>query len=528
MNVEITKIKNIITNHQFNSNEEFFKLIDTLKELANQLQNPAEKASTLAFVNNRIAYYSINEGKYDYAIELLESNLHYANNANDNEIKLLTYNTYAILHSSLDNYTDALRYYLKAYDLALLVKDKFTEAKILNNIGDLFLISKAYEKGLDYFLKASEIINTFDINNNVYAKLVCEENLCIAYINLKKYELAKEHFKECQQLADFFKIDSIKILLYSLNIAINLNQHKAVEIPYNKLISSINSSTEDTFNMIESFQIAVHALIDNDYQERASKLIKRFTKIIHKVNSNREFMNFYAINLKYLLKFCPDEQDEINYYYQQYFICSQNSSKSKNEKMFKSLSTELKFYHTHKQHVEVLAQNNQLFQLSYNDDLTKLHNRLAFNNHLDNILNNPQVIPLALLFIDIDYFKEYNDTYGHLEGDKALIKVASILNNEKNNNIIAFRYGGDEFTIIMLTDKEDEVISYIDNVNQKLADLKIPNKNSLSSDYVTISVGYFLTTNRNITKDEIIKNADDAVYSAKKSGRNCYKNSQTK
>ena len=129
--------------------------------------------------------------------------------------------------------------------------------------------------------------------------------------------------------------------------------------------------------------------------------------------------------------------------------------------------------------------------------------------------------PIALLMIDIDYFKKFNDFYGHLEGDQCLIKVATALKEGvyRSTDVLA-RYGGEEFSVILPQTNEERALEVADRL---CACVRLLNKEHAGSNYgiVTISVGVAAMVPRHDQDYKaLIKQADEALYEAKKNGRN--------
>ena len=163
-------------------------------------------------------------------------------------------------------------------------------------------------------------------------------------------------------------------------------------------------------------------------------------------------------------------------------------------------------------------------QLSITDELTQLYNRRHFNIKIEEEINRAKRDDkyFTLLIMDIDYFKQYNDTYGHQKGDIALEQVATVLKTFTNRvSDFAFRLGGEEFGIITALDKE-KAIDFATAIREKVEALKIEHSTSEVSSYLTISIGISSRKGFDITNsDAMYKEADDALYDAKNLGRNC-------
>ena len=123
---------------------------------------------------------------------------------------------------------------------------------------------------------------------------------------------------------------------------------------------------------------------------------------------------------------------------------------------------------------------------------------------------------------DIDYFKKYNDSYGHQEGDIALKAVSTIISTHTNRSYDhAFRVGGEEFLILTYQDNLELLNAFVNTFIKDIEALKISHKDSDVSKYVTVSAGAVQFGDENLfSPDEMYKKVDDLLYEAKSSGRN--------
>ena len=132
--------------------------------------------------------------------------------------------------------------------------------------------------------------------------------------------------------------------------------------------------------------------------------------------------------------------------------------------------------------------------------------------------------PLTVILIDIDYFKKYNDTLGHQAGDRCIKIVADcIAQSAVRSSDLAARYGGEEFLLLLAAINHEDALKQAERLIQLVRELKIPHPASLVAQHITISMGVASTTPKiHEQYDDFIKKADEALYEAKNSGRNCY------
>ncbi|MCG5057413.1 MAG: diguanylate cyclase [Limnoraphis sp. WC205] len=167
--------------------------------------------------------------------------------------------------------------------------------------------------------------------------------------------------------------------------------------------------------------------------------------------------------------------------------------------------------------------NQELEKMAMTDGLTRVANHRFFEETLHKEWNRLQreAAPLSLILCDIDYFKRYNDTYGHLAGDNSLQQVAEALRKTvKRSGDLVARYGGEEFAIILpKTDKEGAIL-VAETICAEVRSLQIPHKNCPVEPYITISVGVAsLIPESPFRPETLIFRADQALYQAKTNGR---------
>ncbi|ACK69438.1 response regulator receiver modulated diguanylate cyclase [Gloeothece citriformis PCC 7424] len=177
-----------------------------------------------------------------------------------------------------------------------------------------------------------------------------------------------------------------------------------------------------------------------------------------------------------------------------------------------------------KAQAELQALNEKLQKLATLDGLTQIANRLQFDQHLETEWKRLQreKLPLSLLLGDIDYFKYYNDYYGHLAGDECLRSVAQAINNSvwRPGDLVA-RYGGEEFAVILPNTDAQGATAVAQRILAEINALHLPHIRSEVSNYITLSLGIAcIIPCSNFCCKDLVKAADHALYQAKAQGRN--------
>lgn len=179
-----------------------------------------------------------------------------------------------------------------------------------------------------------------------------------------------------------------------------------------------------------------------------------------------------------------------------------------------------------KNHLELKLKSDLLEELSMYDGLTHIPNRRFFDEVFQSTYKEVkrENKSLAVLMIDIDFFKLYNDNYGHGKGDEALKKVAQALQiTLKRPTDLVARYGGEEFVILLKDISEENVKKIALNLLQSIRELQITHEYSKVEQIVTISIGVaYKTASSLINKVELLICADEALYDVKRTSRNSY------
>lgn len=173
---------------------------------------------------------------------------------------------------------------------------------------------------------------------------------------------------------------------------------------------------------------------------------------------------------------------------------------------------------------ELAKVNKELERLASEDGLTKVKNRRYVDEKLKEMISihGRHGLPLSLILLDVDYFKLYNDNYGHIEGDKCLIEIAQALALlfARSGEIVG-RYGGEEFVVVLGNVDQEGAIQHAMRIQATIEALAVKHEHSGVSDFVTVSQGVccFTPTGKE-EPDEVYTIADKGLYASKNSGRN--------
>ncbi|MEW9094330.1 MAG: diguanylate cyclase [Clostridiaceae bacterium] len=159
----------------------------------------------------------------------------------------------------------------------------------------------------------------------------------------------------------------------------------------------------------------------------------------------------------------------------------------------------------------------KLQSLVNEDGLTGVYNHRFFHDSLrEKIIScEGENKPISMIFIDIDYFKYYNDLYGHQQGDEVLKTIGAILKNSVNKEDIVARYGGEEFAVILPDTTEEDAVNIAESIRSKIESTYFKGEENQPNGKLTVSIGISIYPDKAKNDIELIKSADDALYRAK-------------
>ena len=157
--------------------------------------------------------------------------------------------------------------------------------------------------------------------------------------------------------------------------------------------------------------------------------------------------------------------------------------------------------------------------MAFKDELTQLLNRRAVYEIIKSSINLNRE-GFAILVIDIDHFKQFNDTYGHALGDKVLVSVAKVLRDASRSYDSIARWGGEEFVIVSPGNEPEKLLNYAEKLRTAVAEMPIETTDNKEPIFVTISIGVTLLIEGE-SFESAFERADQALYDSKRKGRNC-------
>ena len=430
-------------------------------------------------------------------------------------------NMLGIAYLGQENFQLALEAFKRAYQIAKRYRSCGLDNKLitLNNIGECYYEMGDYKLGIKLF---SDCLREAMEKNpdNHYNIAVYRLNLANCCDKSGEYQKALEILDPMAEWIDELKNKMWICIYYARRASVLFAMGRADEGNFcaDKALAVVGNG-EDTYEVHKEFEELAHALLRLGDHERAltfGKVLGDFAEksghTIDRLKACRVMADHYARSGQ--LELAVKKYEELNTLFEKRSIELKAMQLTVNRKMEEAEREIRKLTKSIKTKEEAASR----------EPLTGLLNRTALLNTASEFINIAQKKreTVGAVFIDIDYFKQCNDTYGHAQGDEVIRRVARACMEEERENVRFARYGGDEFFGIMHGLSDDQVRDIARGICRRIREADIPNAKNPNGGRITLSVGVVneRLTERTNTIIDVVNFADKALYHAKDSGRN--------
>lgn len=424
-----------------------------------------------------------------------------------------------LLYERHNDEQNAFNNYLEALHLGEKMKSDKDRVIAYNNIASNFQNFGDYEEAYKYYKIAWDITKNIDLIGfeNSYTTLLV--NLAEISCDLGNYEEAAEYIKICEDSGFDKTANTFFVYVAKIKYTECKNPEGMRALAEEIFSSGIEYEEEKIFTCFV-FEYLSKAFLKLNDMEYAKLALSGFERFLNYSDLHR-WKLYNTLRVEYFLK-CDDKENMLNAYKNFYEVICKSEELS-HEVRANGLRAKMNLYTTMKEKEEALAHSEKMEKVANIDELTKVYNRRYLNKYIGCSFTTNEYKSVGLIMLDLDYFKEYNDTYGHQGGDLALKTVANVLKKYATSESVVGRFGGDEFTVICFDCSDDEIRDYIEKVRTEVKDKNICHKNSpISSKKLTLSVGYCNAKVENeINISQLLHIADKALYLSKFNGRDC-------
>lgn len=478
-----------------------------------------EQMRQLAYDYLKDGHMEYERGNIDDSIALIEKAKDTYEMIGDKEGYASSLNMLAVLLGASGNGSMAIDLLFQCIEIAQ--KYGYPEYEMMGyaNIGSEYQVIGANEKALVYFNLAEEVIRKYHLDHDPEQKkrvLGAYINMQDSYMSLKQYDMVEKYLILEHSLLEYMPDEErIRFDYDVMESRVNWVLGRK-DLVYEKLDYLIKSATEYTEigNYIQNFTELCQLMIDMQEYDKWKQVIEVMERYSTKVN---------VLDLKLFVnemwrKWYQTMDDVPSYTKKCIELTDLYNEKIEKDRYDKEVAYD----------VRVALENNerarkQAKKRSDTDQLTGVFNRYKLGEDVAEFCKK-DLQRLCVGILDIDCFKEKNDTYGHLSGDDCLKDIADIIQGvvSKHSGRV-YRYGGDEFLVVFLNQENEDIEKIADQIRQKLMEKAIPNENSRAGVHVTLSQGYMngrLSENKDFRT--IFDEADKILYRVKRGGRDNY------
>lgn len=494
---------------------------DLQKELSDELYKVAKEnnlndyiGKALLYRGESLIYRDTKEGE-----KSVQESIDYLKTLDDPKIMAKAYNILGILAGAREDLSFALDNYLHCFNICKDNEINYTQALCACNIGVIFQILQAYEKSIEYFTIATECFKK-EIDSHL-----TERNLTNIYTNMLVCYLRQKDIIKFREYLTYLKESSIKDeahILFTITVfeTVLAKIAKETDVFQVKIKEAIELSRklEDALEYIDIYDVFADFLFEIKDLEHLSTLIDIMEHQIDMTNYQKTVIKL----VKYKLYCIKDTKnfEEYEKYTNFYIQLHENITGNYYSSILNSL--QLRMY------IEELKSSKKEYeQRAITDMLTQLYNRQGLVKYAERMFEKAKKNKkrVSVFLIDIDYFKQINDYYGHIYGDECLKQVAKVLREVVDDNTIVGRYGGDEFVVLCYDVSMEDSVKKAKFIKESVERLAIKSEKSEISTIMTLSQGIY----NNVPKSEdtmitLLNLADEELYKVKKNGRNGYSN----
>ncbi len=528
------KIRELVHNTFYDNNGNPEKQLKELKKLLKTARESGDFYFTGLVFHMLSVVYNILGDREKFFLNSVKS-LALLKDSGDWSNIAAAYITLGVAYSRQENYQLALVNYDKAYDIYKRHRYQGpNRIMLLNNLSIAHNRMGDYSSGIHYLNECIELAKE-DPSQNANELPMCMSNLAYTYIRMDEYgkaaQILEDGRKWLKNVSDnpFFCIYHLKCALAYYNLRDKRKGGKDLDIAL-----SIVKELPDQYLIYDDLSDLTHLLLQNKDRKKADTLVglmteygQRNKKTIDQLLVNSTLADYY--------KNIGEPERAVDYYAKALELSETHLDELKQaqlnlHKILKDADSEIS-----KLNKKVIETENR----ANKDPMTKLLNRSAMlkisGEFIEKAAKNKEKI--GAIFIDIDFFKECNDTYGHAKGDEIIKEVARACQKEESERVCFARYGGDEFLGLTCGLEDGAVTEIARKICSRIRKADIPNKKNPNGHRVTLSVGIVNVevTKKTDTIIQIANYADKAVYYSKNSGKDCihlldygHKNSKSK
>lgn len=489
------------------------------RELCRELLAKSDNAYDRAFAGAYLGDALLSLGILNEALLECQQALLLAEENGYGDIALTLYNLLGIIDTHTDDEQGALDYYFKGIRLAKEQDNYLMCGVLLANIALLYRRVGAYDKAKATIEAAYHLADGIDGSRE---NISFDEYFYIrecAGIELEK-EQPDEAGRLLERLGGGLESEDIELqVLYSVYYSEKAD--KAQALRHVRTVLAMIEKDNNLFQRFSYYLDMMDVFIRLGEYSNAEGLLQKAEQILQIMDIPEKWVKIAEYKIR--IYEAMGDSAKATAAYRMFYEKDMQLHESRKKTEIKRLKKKIELKDEINKKAEIEAQQADLRNKSECDELTGFYNRRGIAKYADSLFRQAQHMrtPFAVVMLDVDFFKEYNDTYGHLAGDEALQAIAAVLRKVFDAKAVLGRYGGDEFIAAVLNKSSQDMEKILQNIKAEIAALAIKNIQSAVSDYMTVTIGAVnVIPDETADMAEFLHAADMALYEIKEKSRN--------
>ena len=517
----IIGLKDTVRKNTRRSGDALMQAIDELLKEAESLGDDGLFGFVYYYLADRYYFMIPDREKYDHYLNLAVRHLL---RSDERELLGLTYTQVAVDAHNVGSFTIAYQYYLAALTIADGLRGSSLRASVCANIGRLLTELGYHELAETYLAEALKRLERHKGNGLYYRNVITVSYLCgINAMNLHKREAAREYLDRIGERVSKSEDGIFMLIMLFLQARIFLEEGDDVALDnmMPSLIARLRQANP-VYDFMEDIRNLCLPLIAHGKREYVRSVLDEVGASILECGNVHTERVYYELRLGALEEdadYKAREADLMELHKRLTLEYEEQNRRSIETIALSSMMAEVRLSWQ-----DVLAENEILHRQADTDALTGLPNRYALNEALEAAFDRARESGTSLCvgILDVDYFKEYNDNYGHQAGDVTLNAVAQAIGRiSRQEKVFCARYGGDEFLVLIENADRDRIERMAQELREDISSFRIRHEYSRISDYVTLSQGYCYGVPAGRDKSwDFLSEADRVLYAVKKARKN--------
>lgn len=475
--------------------------------------------------------YSASDNDHINTISCALEGIKYQQKTQEYELVARSYNILGIFTDSMGDPAKAVEYLLCSIDFSSKYHYDYVHCMAAANLADIFHRTSNYDRALYYYKEAEKYYRKSvdaDAKENLSAlcSILCSKGYC--FLSIHQMDEANECGRQITSHVDKMEAEHVPygvFVTHTFLARLYYTNGDFEQMEKHLQIAKTDFHVTDNYTTyLDDISSYISLYMDLKQYEVVIDLLNYYMK---KCEADHTPFNIFSIFMEKRIDCAILMGDNEGYleYSRRFFNLYKEERTRNSEATLRSENAHKEQLRLQKQQYEMLLLNEKLLLQSQHDTLTGLPNRSYLNSYAEETLSKAMKnnVSFGIEILDIDCFKNINDNYGHIEGDRYLASLADLLQkiSDEYKDVFTARYGGDEFVIVYYNKSDEEVKEIMNLLKDSTSSIRLPNNSPIGVDHVTLSQGCCNRIPQTLNRLwDFLSSADTALYEVKEAGKN--------